>query len=297
MQRAEKIADDLAQIDDFLDGSDGGLAKRRQAARSARTDRPRLTSALADALAAIDRAVTEGARSRRSGCATRRLALTFDPRALEDDEARLFELRAMARKHRVQPDDLPDLTAELTAKLERLDAGEGGVAALEKRVAGVRAPISSTLRKPCTGHVAPPQRGSIGRSRANSRRSNSTRHASEPRSSRSIRRIGGAAGTDRVEFEIATNPGRALRAADPRSPRAANYRASSSRSRSRWPEEGGAATMIFDETRSWASAARWRARSATGWRASPTARSCSSSRTSPQVAARGTPAPADRKKP
>jgi len=115
MQRAEKIAGDLAAIGDFLDGSDGGLAQLRQAARvleRVSEDHP----ALADALAAIDRAVAEsGVAEERLHEA--RLALAYDPRTLEDDEARLFELRAMARKHRVQPDGLATLAADLTARL------------------------------------------------------------------------------------------------------------------------------------------------------------------------------------
>ncbi len=50
----------------------------------------------------------------------------------------MFELRGMARKHRVQPDDLAALTEELRSKLERLDAGEGGIARLEANVAAAQ---------------------------------------------------------------------------------------------------------------------------------------------------------------
>ena len=65
--------------------------------------------------------------------------LWFDPAALEEDEARLFELRGMARKHRVQPDALAELADALPAKLEALDAGEEGIAALEAKLAAARA--------------------------------------------------------------------------------------------------------------------------------------------------------------
>jgi DNA repair protein RecN (Recombination protein N) len=60
MQRAEKIADDLQAVEAFLDGSDGGLAKLRQAARVLERIAPD-HEGLAEALAAIDRAVIEGA--------------------------------------------------------------------------------------------------------------------------------------------------------------------------------------------------------------------------------------------
>ncbi|MGG2339507.1 hypothetical protein ACE4ZU_26785, partial [Salmonella enterica] len=50
-----------------------------------------------------------------------------------------FDLRGMARKHRVQPDDLPALATELRERLDRLEAGEGGIALLEAAVAAARA--------------------------------------------------------------------------------------------------------------------------------------------------------------
>ena len=59
MQRSEKIAEDLASVEQWLEGSDGGLSQLRQAARVLE----RIAgdhAALADALAAVDRAVIEG---------------------------------------------------------------------------------------------------------------------------------------------------------------------------------------------------------------------------------------------
>ena len=97
--------------------------------------------ALTEALAAVDRAVIEGAvaedRLREAAA-----ALTFDARAQEEDETRLFDLRAMARKHRVQPDDLAALAGDLRGRLDRLDAGEEGLGALEASVALARMPIA-----------------------------------------------------------------------------------------------------------------------------------------------------------
>ncbi|MFT3978239.1 MAG: AAA family ATPase, partial [Sphingomonas bacterium] len=133
MQRAAKVADDLSAIAGHLEGSEGALAHLRQAARvleRVAPDHP----ALADALAAIDRALAEtGVVEDRLHDA--RLALAYDPRVLEEDEARLFDLRGLARKHRVQPDDLAALAEELRARLSRLNAGEEGIAALEARMA------------------------------------------------------------------------------------------------------------------------------------------------------------------
>jgi len=132
MQRAEKIADDLNDVTGHVDGRDGAMTQLRQAARVLERiaeDHP----ALAEALAAIDRAVIEGsvAEEKLRDAAA---ALMHDPRQLEEDEARLFELRAMARKHRVQPDELAALADRQRAQLERLNAGEEGLAGLEARV-------------------------------------------------------------------------------------------------------------------------------------------------------------------
>ncbi|MBX9876417.1 MAG: AAA family ATPase, partial [Beijerinckiaceae bacterium] len=136
MQRSEKIAADLAAIEGWLEGSDGGLSQLRQAARVLE----RIAGdheALAEALAAVDRAVIEGAVAEEK-LREAKADLWFDPAALEEDEARLFELRGMARKHRVQPDALAELAAELAARLEALDAGEEGLAALEAKLAAAR---------------------------------------------------------------------------------------------------------------------------------------------------------------
>ncbi|HYB63648.1 MAG TPA: hypothetical protein VEC59_00145, partial [Steroidobacteraceae bacterium] len=47
-----------------------------------------------------------------------------EPHELERAEERLFELRALARKHRVAVDDLPALVARLETELAALDQGE-----------------------------------------------------------------------------------------------------------------------------------------------------------------------------
>ena len=243
MQRAEKIADELAAIDDYLEGSNGGLAQLRQAARVLERiaeDHP----ALGEALAAIDRAVIEAAAAEEQLVEARR-ALAFDPRALEEDEARLFELRGMARKHRVQPDDLAALTEDLRGRLERLEAGEGGIALLETTVAAARADydaaadILSQRRHAAAERLDAAVAGELAPLKLDAARFRTT-----------VVSVGvdgwSAHGKDRVEFEIATNPG---------APFAPLAKIASGGELSRFilalkvalAEEGGAATMIFDE--------------------------------------------------
>ena len=243
MQRAEKIADDLSAIEDHLEGSDGGLARLRQAARVLERVAPDHES-LAEALAAVDRAVIE-ASTAEERLREARHALAFDPRALEDDESRLFDLRAMARKHRVQPDDLAALTEELAARLQRLDAGEGGIAKLEATVATTRAAYDKAA-------------AALSERRAAAATRLDTAVATElpplkldaARFRTVIAPLGpdgwSAAGKDRVEFEIATNPG---------APFAPLAKIASGGELSRFllalkvalAETGGAETMVFDE--------------------------------------------------
>jgi DNA repair protein RecN (Recombination protein N) len=243
MQRAEKIADDLHTVEALLDGSDGGLAKLRQAARVLERIAPDHES-LADALAAVDRAVIEGAVAEdRLREAAR--ALEFDPRAQEEDEARLFELRGMARKHRVQPDDLAALADELRAKLERLEAGEGGVAALEAQVDTARevyaaaAEALSEARRAAAARLDRAVAGELAPLKLDAAR---FRTAVTPLGEEGW----SGAGRDRVEFEISTNPG---------APFAPLAKIASGGELSRFilalkvalAEQGSARTMVFDE--------------------------------------------------
>ena len=243
MQRAEKIADDLATVGKHLEGSDGGLSRLRQAARVLERIAPD-HPALADALAAVDRAVIEGAvAEERLRDATD--ALRFDARAQEDDEARLFELRGMARKHRVQPDDLADLTRDLRGRLDRLDAGEEGMAALEGAVVRAREAYATAAAA-----LSAARTEAGARLDAEVARELAPLKLDAARFRTAIVTLGedgwSAAGRDRVEFEIATNPG---------APFAPLVKIASGGELSRFilalkvalAERGGALTMVFDE--------------------------------------------------
>ncbi len=243
MQRAEKIVGDLSAIDVHLEGSEGGFARLRQAARVLE----RLADghpSLAEALAAVDRALIEAAavedRLREA-----RLALAHDPAALDDDEARLFSLRGLARKHRVQPDELASLADELHARLERLNRGEAGLEALAASAAEARsayelaADALSADRGLAGTRLDIAVAGELAPLKLDSARFR-TDITALPEDHWS------AHGKDRVEFMIATNPG---------APFAPLIRIASGGELSRFilalkvalAQEGGAATMVFDE--------------------------------------------------
>ena len=243
MQRGQKIADELDAVRERLEGSDGGLTQLRQAARGLERiagDHP----ALAEALAALDRAIIEaGMAEDRLAEAAR--ALSFDPMALEADEARLFDLRGLARKHRVQPDELAELAAELAAKLAAITEGGDGLNWLEVAAEAARTAYVTAARSLSAARKAAAIRLDIAVAveltplkldAAQFR----TQIETMPQDQ------WGASGMDRVEFLISTNPG---------APFAPLIKIASGGELSRFilalkvalAEAGGATTMIFDE--------------------------------------------------
>jgi DNA repair protein RecN (Recombination protein N) len=243
MQKGARLADELETAAALIEGSEGALAQLRQAAR--RLDR--LASeheTLAQALAAIDRAVIETAEA-EDRFAEARVALAFDPARLEAMETRLFDLRALARKHRVDPDALAALAEELGARLARIEAGGEGLVALEKELAAARAAYLAEADALAAARKAAAQRldaavaGELAPLKLDAARFRTTIET--------LPQTGwGAAGRDRVEFAISTNPG---------APFAPLAKIASGGELSRFilalkvslAEEGGAGTMIFDE--------------------------------------------------
>ena len=243
MQRGARLGEDLAAVEAEMTGSDGALARLRQAAR--RLDRiAGEHPALSEVLAALDRALIEAGEA-EDRLAEGRQALSYDPVRLEEMEARLFELRSLARKHRVSADQLPALTEELSAKLARIDAGGEGIAALEAAAAAARVEYETAASALTVARAAAALRldaavaGELAPLKLDAAR---FRTVVEP--------VGegqwGPAGQDRIEFEISTNPG---------APFAPLAKIASGGELSRFilalkvalAEEGGAATMIFDE--------------------------------------------------
>jgi DNA repair protein RecN (Recombination protein N) len=243
MQRAEKVAGDLNSVAEALEGSDGGLAKLRQAARVLERIAPD-HPALADALAAVDRAVAEGSMAEER-LREAEAALAYDERTLEADEARLFDLRGMARKHRVQPDELAALAEELHGRLQRLESGEEGIAALEAEGAAARrgfeaaAGVLTMARSEAAARLDAAVAGELAPLKLDAAR---FRTAVAPLGDEQW----SSAGADRVEFEISTNPG---------APFAPLVKIASGGELSRFilalkvalAEEGAAATIVFDE--------------------------------------------------
>jgi DNA repair protein RecN (Recombination protein N) len=240
IQAGAKAEEALQGLDELLGGADGALAQLRQAARRIErgaADHP----LLADALAALDRALIEGhdAEDKIDRAAD---ALTFDPERLEAVEARLFDIRGLARKHRVEPDQLAELGQGMRAKLAEIEAGGERIEALDAELRQARLDYS-TLASELNGkrHEAAAKldcavAGELAPLKLDSAKFRTALGQAEP----------GPSGTDRVEFEVSTNPG---------APFGPLTKIASGGELSRFilalkvalAEAGTAATMIFDE--------------------------------------------------
>lgn len=240
MQAGLKAGESLSGLDELLGGSDGALALLRQAARRIErgaADHP----LLADALASLDRALIEGSEA-EDKIARAAEAMAFDPARLEQAEARLFDIRALARKHRVEPDALAALGEQMRQQLEAMDAGGERIAELDRQLLDARATYSaaaeqlSTKRHEAAARLDAAVAAELHPLRLDAARFRTSIAAAEP----------GPSGTDRVEFEVSTNPG---------APFGPLTRIASGGELSRFilalkvalAEAGSAATMIFDE--------------------------------------------------
>ena len=243
MQKGEKLSGDLEELRHLWEGSDSPLASLRVAARRLDRIAPE-HPLLAEALGALDRAVIEAGEAEEKLQAAAE-ALVHDPAALDAAETRLFELRALARKHRCEVDELPETMRTMRSRLESIEGGEAELDALEAAAkdagAGYRAAaealhasrLAAALRldEAVTRELAP-----LKLDAARFR----TAVTALPEDK------WGASGMDAVEFLIATNPGADF---------APLTKIASGGELSRFilalkvalAEQGGAATVIFDE--------------------------------------------------
>ena len=199
---------------------------------------------LAEALAALDRAILEGTEAEEK-LEEAAEALVHDPAALDAAETRLFDLRALARKHRCEVDELPDKMREMRSQLDAIEGGEAQLDALRiaereafdayegaaVRLRKARKAAAKTLDKAVAAELAP-------------LKLDAARFQTDVQPLPQEK--WGPTGMDAVEFLIATNPGADF---------APLNKIASGGELSRFilalkvalAEQGGAATMIFDE--------------------------------------------------
>ncbi len=243
MQKGEKLSGDLEELRHVWEGSDSPLAALRVAARRLDRIAPE-HPLLADALAALDRAVIEAGEAEDKLQAAAE-ALEHDPAALDAAETRLFELRALARKHRCEVDELPRIMREMRAALESIEGGEAQLDALEAAAKDAGQRYRAEAEALHATRVAAAMRldEAVARELAPLKLDAARFHTAV---SELPEEKWGASGMDSVEFLIATNPGADF---------APLAKIASGGELSRFilalkvalAEQGGAATVIFDE--------------------------------------------------
>lgn len=203
LQAAEKIRADVARAGEAL-GPDGAEGRLLDALRWLEHVAPQAEGALDAALDAIARALAELGEA--SGAVEAALDRgEADPGELDRVEERLFALRALARKHQVTPDILPELAAEFDARLAALDAGEDGVAALKAALAAADRDYAavadrlSALRREAAAQLDARMAEELPPLKLERARFVTEVTPGEP----------GPEGADRVAFTVATNPGAA----------------------------------------------------------------------------------------
>ncbi|WP_164117236.1 DNA repair protein RecN [Sphingorhabdus sp. Alg239-R122] len=243
MQKGERLTEDLADIAKVWDGSKSPLAQLRVAARKLdriAADHP----LLGEALGALDRAVIEAseAEDKLNSAAE---ALHFDPEYLDGLERRLFDLRALARKHDCTGIELPNKLAEWEAELENIDTSGNRLGGLKKAADAAQQAYRKAAEKLHKQRVTAGKR--LDKAVADELAPLKLDAAKFQTSVEALPDDkAGPGGSDHVEFLISTNPGADF---------APLMKIASGGELSRFilalkvalAEQGGAETMIFDE--------------------------------------------------
>ncbi|MEO1551796.1 MAG: DNA repair protein RecN [Pseudomonadota bacterium] len=242
MRAAGQIREEVDRAASAL-GAEGAEGRLHDGLRWLEDAAGRADGVLDAPIAALSRTLAELDEATR-GIQAAQDQLRHDPAALERVEERLFAIRALARKHNVAPDAVPDLALDLRARLETLDQGEAGLARLQAEAEAARlaydtgAQALSTARHASAAKLDAAMAKELAPLKLERAvfASKVTPAAQDP----------GPEGIDRVVFEVATNPG---------APAGPINRIASGGELSRFllalkvclSEQSGGVTMIFDE--------------------------------------------------
>ena len=204
MMQGEKIAADLREAQDAVDGNHSPVATLSAAVRRLERRAANSPALVEPAVRAIDTAIN-ALEEASQHLAAALAAADFDPLELERIEERLFALRAASRKYSTPVDALAALALKYAADVALIDAGAEQLKKLEvaaeeadKRYSAAAAKLSAVriksaekLNKAVNAELAP-----LKLERAKFM----TQIDSDPASP-------GPQGFDRVEFWVQTNPG------------------------------------------------------------------------------------------
>ncbi|WHA42140.1 DNA repair protein RecN [Agrobacterium larrymoorei] len=138
MQKSERIAGDIAEASEFLNGNASPVPVIASMMRRLERKSHEAPGLLEETVQLLDAALDNLSNAQMEVEAALRRT-EFDPRELERVEERLFALRAAARKYSVPVTELPALAERMVSDLADLDAGEEKLTKLEAQLGVVKA--------------------------------------------------------------------------------------------------------------------------------------------------------------
>ena len=131
MMNSEKLLSAMNLASNNLDGEEGAISKLRMAANSLDQVFEEKNSLMNEILSALGHAISEVSEAE---ALLENLAnsLELDPDDLEQAEERLFALRALARKHDIEVDELTDFLNLLEKKVQESEEGDAAISELKR---------------------------------------------------------------------------------------------------------------------------------------------------------------------
>lgn len=204
MMQGEKLAGDLKEFRDKLTAGGGADATVRGVLRRMERLDSEGQTLLSPVMESLSRAAIELGEGMDM---LDRVAesLAFSPADLEDTEERLFAIRQMARKHDCGADDLPALLSDIQAKIQAVEYGDQAVKDAREAANAAEAALNDAVTALSQARREAAQRLDAGVNTELAplklEKAAFRTHVTDlPRQDWS------AEGSDRVEFEVKTNP-------------------------------------------------------------------------------------------
>ncbi|MDX3925083.1 MAG: DNA repair protein RecN [Shinella sp.] len=204
MMKAERIAVDISETSDFLNGNASPVPLIASMVRRLERKSHEAPGLLEETVELLDQALNHLSDAQMAVEAALRKT-EYDPKELELTEERLFALRAASRKYSVPVTGLPALAAQMIADLADLDAGEERLVQLEARLKEVHSAYDIAARALSERrHHAADALAAAVMAELPALKLERARFmveiVTDPES-------GGEEGIDTVEFHVQTNPG------------------------------------------------------------------------------------------
>ncbi|MGZ9722545.1 DNA repair protein RecN [Rhizobium miluonense] len=204
MMKAERIAGDIAEASEFLNGNASPVPHIASLVRRLERKSHEAPGLLEDTVALLDAALDQLSNAQMEVEAALRKT-EYDPRELERVEERLFALRAASRKYSVPVSELPALAERMVSDLADVDAGEEKLARLDAELAAAKAEYDVAARRLSEKrHHAGEALAAAVMAELPALKLERARFMVEITSDRDA---GTAEGIDVVEFHVQTNPG------------------------------------------------------------------------------------------